>query len=127
MSGTAERICAKFTERRAWSLARKSLNVKVKGQRTRSQRTKTGFSGDISKSLICDKFARKTCLVPRSSSLKVKVNFRGLHGVYVWKYTFALVSDCISVHFCKYVHKHCSGKIRGSAIVEGRFASGQSY
>ena len=34
--------------RRVWSLDRKSLDVKVKGQRSRSPGTKTGFSADIS-------------------------------------------------------------------------------
>ena len=38
ISGTAERICAKFTGRRVWSLARTSLNVKVKGQGHQEQK-----------------------------------------------------------------------------------------
>jgi len=73
--------------RRAWSLARTSLNVKVKDQ---GHQGKMGFSADISgiAELICAKFPQKTCLVPWSltpTSLKVKVNFGGLHAVYVWK------------------------------------------
>ena len=54
--GTAERICAKFTGRRVWSMARTSLKVKVKGQRSWSPGTKTAFFG----------------------------RFDGLRAVYVW-------------------------------------------
>jgi len=40
ISGTAERICAKFTGRTCLFLARMSLNVKIKGQRSSSSGTK---------------------------------------------------------------------------------------
>jgi len=61
-----------------WSLARTSLNVKVKGQRSRSSGPKTGFSADISRiaELICDKFTRKTSLVPRSDVFEGQGQFR---------------------------------------------------
>jgi len=54
VSGTAERICAKFTGKVCLSLARTSLNVKVKSQGYRGQ--KNGIFGP----------------------------FDGLHAVYVW-------------------------------------------
>jgi len=45
MAGTAERICATFTQHRrpVWSFARMSLNVKVKGPRSRSPGTKNAL------------------------------------------------------------------------------------
>ena len=54
ISESVERICTKFTRKRVWSLARTSLNVKVKGQGHQGQ--KTAFFGP----------------------------FGGLHAVYVW-------------------------------------------
>jgi len=47
--------------RSVWSLARMSLKVKVKDQRSRAPGTKTGFSADISRTAerICDKLTRK--------------------------------------------------------------------
>ena len=40
ISGIAERICAKFTGIRVWSLARTRLKVKVKGQRSKVKVTR---------------------------------------------------------------------------------------
>ena len=105
--GNAERICAKFTGKTyIWSLARKRLNVKVKGQTSRSPRTKTGFSADISGivELICDKFTRRRRRLWSfaGTSLKVKINFGGLRAIYVWKNIFAhsstwsILSTCIT-------------------------------
>ena len=56
--------------RRVWSLARTSLNVKVKGQGHHGQ--KTGFSVAIFgiAELISDKFSWKTSLVPRSDKFE---------------------------------------------------------
>ena len=45
ISGTAERICTKFTRKMCLSLAGSRWNVKVKGQRSRSPGTKTAFFG----------------------------------------------------------------------------------
>ena len=56
--------------RRVWSLARTSLNVKVKSQGHHGQ--KIGFLADISgiAELICAKFTRKTCLLPHSDEFE---------------------------------------------------------
>ena len=67
-------------EIRVWSLARTGLKVKVKGQRSRSPGTKTGFSADTcgTAELICAKFTRKTCLVPRSDEFEGQGQFLSL-------------------------------------------------
>ena len=91
-------------ERRVCSLARKSFNVKVKGQRLRSQGAKTGFQRICRETAErnCEKFTRKTCVWSLArTSLKVKVNFGSLHAVYVWKNIFALVIFVIfTTEFC---------------------------
>jgi len=58
--------------RPVWSLAGTSLNVKVKGQGHRGQ--KTGFLADISEiaELICNKFTGKTCFIPHSDEFEGK-------------------------------------------------------
>ena len=77
--------------RRVWSLARKSLNVKVKGQKSRSPGTKTRFSAYISgiAELIREKFTRKTCLVPRLDVLEGQGQF--------WRPACGL---CLEKHLC---------------------------
>jgi len=56
--------------RRVWSLACMSLNVR--GQRSRALGKRMGFSVDISgiAELICTRFIRETCLVPRSDKFE---------------------------------------------------------
>ena len=89
ISGTAERICDKFTRRRVWSLARMSLKVNVKGQGHQGQ--KTGLLEDISgmTEWICTKFTRKTCFVPHSDE------FEG-QGEFQWP----ACDLCLEKHLC---------------------------
>jgi len=88
--------------RRVWSLARTSFKVKVKGHRSRSPRTKMGFTADISGTAerICAKFIRKTCLVSHSDEFEGQVTFGCLRAVYVWKNIFVLVKCTCSSWYC---------------------------
>ena len=62
---------------RVWFLFQTSLNIKVKGRRSRSPWTKTGVLADISGSAerICDIFTQKTCLVSRSDEFEGQGQF----------------------------------------------------
>ena len=70
---------------------------KVKGQGHHGQ--KTGFSTDISgiAELICYKFTRKTCLVPRSEELEGQGQFRRPVCGSCLENIFALVFSCFRV------------------------------
>ena len=67
VSGTAERICAKFTGKICLSLARTSLNVKVKSQGYRGQ--KTAFSA-LSMAYMRFMFGRNFVLSTNSRSIE---------------------------------------------------------
>ena len=100
ISGTAERICAKFagntcliphseTHGRVWM-----SRSKIKGQGQQGQ--KNGVSADISEiaELICAKFTRKTCLVPHSDEFEGQGQIRRP----AWKKHLCSSLECIFWH-----------------------------
>ena len=102
ISGTAERICAKFTEKTC--LVPRSDEFEGQGQRSTVKVTtdiRTKFSADILETAerICDKFTRKTSLVIAWTSLKVRVKGQRSRSRGTEKRHFSVISTTAYVRF----------------------------